>query len=188
MNPGISLDYQILASDSRFTKLAGMMASHSVIDSPASFNGFCRDVCAAWKASVDASAFPVSPLYGKLLAEIAAGGPAAIQTSWGGVAITRHEHPLVEKYLVIRKGGYLALEEHALKDERLAIVEGAGLLLHQTAFGHALTVQALTPGDEFHFVPGIAHCIIGTENLLVFERSTDPKGMDQDLIFLYEPD
>jgi hypothetical protein len=32
------------------------------------------------------------------------------------------------------------------------------------------------------------HCLIGTENLLVFERSTDPKGMDQDLVFIYEPD
>ena len=32
------------------------------------------------------------------------------------------------------------------------------------------------------------HCLIGTENLLVFERSIDPKGMDQDLVFIYEPD
>ena len=28
----------------------------------------------------------------------------------------------------------------------------------------------------------------GTEGLVVFERSVDPKGMDQDLIFIYEPD
>jgi hypothetical protein len=32
------------------------------------------------------------------------------------------------------------------------------------------------------------HCIIAAEDLLVFERSVDPKGMDQDLIFIYEPD
>jgi hypothetical protein len=32
------------------------------------------------------------------------------------------------------------------------------------------------------------HCIIGAEDLLVLERSVDPKGMDQDLIFIYEPD
>jgi hypothetical protein len=32
------------------------------------------------------------------------------------------------------------------------------------------------------------HCIIGTENLLVFERSVDPKDMDQDLVLIYEPD
>jgi hypothetical protein len=30
------------------------------------------------------------------------------------------------------------------------------------------------------------HCIIGVEDVLVFERSIDPKGMDQDLIFIYE--
>lgn len=187
MNPRFSLNYHKLTSDPRFTKLANAMAMHSVIDSPSSFNGYCRDACSAWKANVDAPAFPVSPLHGKRLAEIEAGGPAVIQTTWGGVAITRHEHPHIEKYLVIRKGGYLALEKHELKDERLTVVEGAGLLLYQTATHHPLTVQALTPGDEFHFLPGIVHCIIGTEDLLVFERSTDPKGMDQDLIFLYEP-
>jgi hypothetical protein len=32
------------------------------------------------------------------------------------------------------------------------------------------------------------HCLIGTENLIVFEISIDPKGMDQDLVFIYEPD
>ncbi len=41
---------------------------------------------------------------------------------------------------------------------------------------------------QFHLAPGQEHCLIGTEDLLVFERSTDPKGMDQDLIFIYEPD
>jgi hypothetical protein len=34
----------------------------------------------------------------------------------------------------------------------------------------------------------LAECIIGTELLLVFERSIDPKGMDKDLVFIYEPD
>ena len=48
--------------------------------------------------------------------------------------------------------------------------------------------EALGLGDQFHFEPGMEHCIIGTENLLVFERSVDPKGMDQDLVFIYEPD
>jgi hypothetical protein len=32
------------------------------------------------------------------------------------------------------------------------------------------------------------HCLIGTGNLLGFERSIDPKGMDRDLIFIFEPD
>ena len=41
---------------------------------------------------------------------------------------------------------------------------------------------------KYHLAPGQEHCLIGTEDLLVFERSIDPKGMDQDLIFIYEPD
>ena len=103
------------------------------------------------------------------------------------MAIELHEHPRVEKYLVIRKGGYLALETHEQKDERLEVKEGAGLILSRGAADQPLTVEALAPGDQFHFEPGMEHCIIGTENLLVFERSVDPKGMDQDLVFIYEP-
>lgn len=45
------------------------------------------------------------------------------------MAIDLYEHPRVEKYLVIRKGGYLALEMHEQKDERLEVKEGAGLIL-----------------------------------------------------------
>ena len=38
-----------------------------------------------------------------------------------------------EKYLVIRKGGYLALETHEQKDERLEVKEGAGPILSRRA-------------------------------------------------------
>ena len=51
-----------------------------------------------------------------------------------------------------------------------------------------LAVQLLAPGDEFHLEPRKEHCLIATEILLVFERSLDPMGMDQDVIFLYEPE
>jgi hypothetical protein len=111
-----------------------------------------------------------------------------IRTGWGGVVITLHEHPQVEKYLIVRKGGYLALEMHEKKDERLQVREGAGLILWRPANEQSLTVEVLQPGAEFHFQPEMEHCIIGVEDLLVFERSIDPKGMDQDLIFIYEPD
>lgn len=58
--------------------------------------------------------------------------------------------------------------------------------------GTALEVFSPIDSDESfnrycHLKPGMEHCLIGTENLLVFERSIDPKGMDQDLIFIYEP-
>ena len=111
-----------------------------------------------------------------------------IQTGWGGVVITRHEHPRVEKYLVVRRGGYLALETHEQKDERLEVKEGAGLILWRPPNEASLTVEVVRPTAQFHFEPGMEHCLIGTEDLLVFERSIDPKGMDQDLIFIYEPD
>ena len=77
---------------------------------------------------------------------------------------------------------------HEQKDEHLEVQEGAGLILCRSAADQPLTVQAIGPGNRFHFEPGMEHCLIGTENLLVFERSVDPKGMDQDLVFIYEPD
>ena len=101
--------------------------------------------------------------------------------------ITLHEPPKVEKFLVIREGEYLALEMHEEKDERLEVAEGAGLILWRRPNERSLTVDILKSGSEFHLRPGMEHCLIGTENLLVFERSIDPKGMDQDLIFIYEP-
>ena len=126
--------------------------------------------------------------FAKLLSRIEHANDGVIRTGWGGVVITLHEHPRVEKYLVVRKGGYLALEMHEKKDERLEVREGAGLILWRPANEQSLTVEVLQPGAEFHFQPGMEHCIIGAEDLLVFERSIDPKGMDQDLIFIYEPD
>ena len=60
--------------------------------------------------------------------------------------------------------------------------------MSRSAAGQPLTVEALDLGNRFHFEPGMEHCLIGTENLIVFEISIDPKGMDQDLVFIYEPD
>jgi hypothetical protein len=143
--------------------------------------------CALW-----AEKFPrgigETKTFAGLLNRIERHDGSVIRTPWGGVVITLHEHPRVEKYLVVRKGGYLALEKHAKKDERLEVREGAGLLLWRRILRRALSVELLKPGAEFHFEPGIEHCIIGTEDLLVFERGIDPKGMDQDLIFIYQPE
>jgi hypothetical protein len=91
------------------------------------------------------------------------------------VVIVLHEHPRVEKYLVIRQGGYLALETHEQKDEHLEVKEGAGLILSRRAASQPLTVQAIAPGDRFHFEQGMEHCLIGTENILVLERSNENK-------------
>jgi hypothetical protein len=182
------LDHTKLAGDPRFSEIAGKLSEQSRIDSRASFNHYCQQACRLWKDQFGAGIGLTSSRFTELLNQIDAAGKGVIRTTWGGVVVTLHEHPRVEKYLVIRKGGYLALETHEEKDERLQIEEGAGLILSRQSADRPLTVEALLPGEKFHFEPGMEHCIIGTENLLAFERSIDPKGMDQDLVFIYEPD
>jgi hypothetical protein len=188
MTPVFELNHDRLANDPRFGKIAGDLRRLSPIDSQRSFNDYCREAIRAWNEHFREGIGKTSSEFPKLLERVERGGKDVIQTAWGGVVITLHEHPRVEKFLVIRKGGYLALEKHEQKDERLEVKEGAGLILWRRAAGQRLTVKALAPGGEFHFGPRMEHCLIGTENLLVFERSIDPKGMDQDLVFIYEPE
>lgn len=182
------LDYEKLATDARFSAIARDLSVQTRIDSRDSFNHFCREACRVWQQHSEGGLGQTSTLFTQLLARIEQGGEDVIQTSWGGVVITLHQPPHVEKYLAIGEDGYLALETHEQKDEYLEVKEGAGLLLWRASPHQSLTVQALASGDQFHFDPGVEHCLIGTENLLLFEHSTDPKGMDQDLIFIYEPD
>jgi hypothetical protein len=188
MDAVFDLNYETLAGDPLFSAFANQLSAQSRIDSRASFNRYCREACRLWNKNFADGVGKTSAFFAELLEKVDKGGDAVIKTPWGGVVIEVHEHPRVEKYLVIRKGGYLALETHEQKDERLEIKEGAGLILCRHAAGTALTVEKLAPGDKFHFEPSMQHCIIGTENLLVFERSIDPKGMDKDLEFIYEPD
>ena len=180
------LDHGPLGRENRLTVLAEMLGDWKRIDSRETFNVYCREVCRAWAELYGTTGR--SERFRELLARIEGGGDNVIPTAWGGVVVTLHEHPRVEKYLVVQRGGYLALEKHEQKDERLTVEEGVGLLLSQADAGGPLAVRAVVPGNQFHFAPGQAHCLIGADNLLVFERSTDPKGMDRDLIFIYEPD
>jgi hypothetical protein len=187
MTAVFELNHAKLAADPRFAAIARELSAFSPIDSHESFNRYCREACRLWNG-----AFPngigETEQFAKLLNRVEHANEGVIRTGWGGVVITLHEHPRVEKYLVVRKGGYLALEMHEQKDERLEVREGAGLVLWRPANERSLTVEAVKSGSEFHFQPGMEHYIIGAEDLLVFERSIDPKGMDQDLIFIYEPD
>jgi mannose-6-phosphate isomerase-like protein (cupin superfamily) len=187
MAASFDLDHRKLASDPRFAEIAHKLSALSPINSRVSFNRYCREACRLWNEK-----FPrgigETEQFATLLGQIEHTDEAVIRTGWGGVVITLHQHPCVEKFLVVRKGGYLALEMHEQKDERLEVREGAGLVLWRPPNERSLSVEVVKPGAEFNFPPGIEHCIIGTEDLLVFERSIDPKGMDQDLIFIYEPD
>ena len=188
MSDVFELNHEKLATDPRFAELATKLDALLPIDSQAAFNRYCREACRLWDKHFRSGVGKTSAHFAELLQRVQRGGEDVIQTGWGGVVITRHEHPQVEKYLVIRKGGYLALEKHEQKDEQLEIKEGAGLMLSREEKAQPLTVTALAPGQQFHFEPGMEHCLIGTENLLIFERSIDPKGMDQDLVFIFMPD
>jgi hypothetical protein len=188
MSAGFDLNHDRLASDSKFAAIAADLGTQSRIDSRDSFNRYCREACRLWSEHFSHAPSGTSAFFSELLDRIDRGSEGTIKTPWGGVVIVLHEHPRVEKYLVIRQGGYLALEMHEQKDEHLEVKEGAGLILSRRVAGQPLAVEALAPGDWFHFEPRMEHCLIGTENVLVFERSVDPKGMDQDLVFIYEPD
>ena len=69
------------------------------------------------------------------------------------MVIVLHEHPRVEKYLVIRQGGYLALEMHEQKDEHLEVREGAGLILSRRAADQPLTVERSLRVTDFILSP-----------------------------------
>ena len=186
-SPVFELNHEALAATPRFAEIATALSDLSPIDSDETFNRYCREACRLWRENFRNPVGEISLRFGELLEQIERRSQSVIKTGWGGVVITLHEHPRVEKFLVIREGGYLALEMHEQKDERLEVKEGAGVILWRRPNERSLTVETLKPGAEFHLKPGMEHCLIGTENLLVFERSIDPKGMDQDLIFVYEP-
>ena len=188
MDASFQLDHEKLANDPRFAEIGAALSELSPIDSEETFNLYCREACRLWASHLRKRLGETSPRFAQLLEKIECRGEGVVKTDWGGVVVTLHEPPRVEKFLVIREGSYLALEKHEQKDERLEVREGAGLILWRRPNEKTLAVAALVPGDKFHFKPGAEHCLIGTENLLVFESSVDPKGMDQDLIFIYEPD
>ena len=187
-SPVFELNHDTLAADPRFAEIAEALRELSPIDSEESFNHYCREACRLWLDHFRNPIGKTSEQFTSLLAQTERRSQQVIKTDWGGVVVTRHEHPQVEKWLVIEEGAYLALEKHEQKDERLEVKEGTGLILWRRLADQPLAVQALMPGDEFHLEPGKEHCLIATESLLLFERSLEPKGMDQDLIFIYEPD
>ncbi len=186
-SPVFELNHEKLASDPHFADIAAALDAFSPIDSDETFNDYCREACQVWASHLRKPVGEISHRFTDLLERVERRSQSVIKTEWGGVVITLHEHPRVEKFLVVRKGGYLALEIHEEKDERLEVTEGAGLILWRRPNERSLAVEVMKSGAEFHLAPGMEHCLIGTENLLVFERSIDPKGMDQDLIFIYEP-
>jgi hypothetical protein len=128
------------------------------------------------------------PTFARHRDAIRTGGDGVIQTSWGGVDISKHQHPHVEKFLVVDAGRFLAFEKHAEKVETLEGREGYGILVYRPEGGSTLEAEIIKPGWSRTLKPGQEHTIIALTDLLVFEKSVDPKGMDQDLIFIFMPE
>src|SRR5438105_9739768 len=164
MTSVFELNHAKLAANPRFAAIGHELSALSPINSRESFNRYCREACRLWNETFP-NGIGETEQFAKLLDRVEHANDDVIRTGWGGVVITLHEHPRVEKYLVVRKGGYLALEMHEQKDERLEIREGAGLILWCPPHDRSLTVEVLRPRAECHFQPGIEHCIIRAEDL-----------------------
>ena len=107
MHASFDLNHAKLAADPRFAEIARQLSALSPINSRESFNRYCREACRLWNEKFP-DGIGETEQFAKLLDQIEHANSAVIRTGWGGVVITLHEHPRVEKYLVVRKGGYLA--------------------------------------------------------------------------------
>ena len=173
--------------ENRFPRLLTAVSQlTNKIYSSESFNEFCQSAVSLWNEINCSEQSPASEKFQRLSSELEARQDGTIPTIWGGVVVTEHQHPKVSKYLVVRSGKYLALEKHSVKEESLRVESGIGLLLEGVE-DSVLQARILTEGDVASFAPGVEHCLISFDNLLVFEESLDHKGMDQDLIFIFEP-
>jgi hypothetical protein len=148
----------------------------------ANYLSYCSSIASSHGREIPT---PTFDLHRKI---IAAGGEMVIPTSWGGVHVLSYEHPEVEKFLVVDKGCFLAFEKHAEKVETLLGEEGFGVLVYRCEQSGRLEAEYINPGWSRTLRPGQEHTIIALSNLLVRERSTDPLGMDKDLIFIFLPD
>lgn len=164
-----------------------------LFQSESEFNLYCQNAISCWRVSQDLSSLGESERlvehstsFVDELKLIENGGPDVIPTPWGGVTIKKHLPPLVEKYLVVRSGKYLNFEKHEEKIETLEVIEGYGELVYRPLQSTSLLPTRVSPGFKITLEPGQEHCLIAFTNLLVFESSLDHKGMDNDLIFIYE--
>jgi len=146
-----------------------------------SYLAYCSEITLNFSRELE------TPLFKKHREVIAGAGGWVIPTSWGGVHVLSYQHPEVEKLLVVDQGCFLAFEKHAEKTETLFGEEGLGVLVYRCEVTGELRSEFIEPGWTRTLRPGQEHTIIALSNLLVRERSTDPLGMDNDLIFIFSP-
>jgi hypothetical protein len=107
--PGMSavfeLNHDRLGTDPRLAEIGAALAALSPIDSDESFNRYCLEACRLWGENFRKPVGETSHRFTDLLERVERRSQSVIKTEWGGVVITLHESPRVEKFLVIRKGG-----------------------------------------------------------------------------------
>jgi hypothetical protein len=150
-SPAFELNHSTLGADRRFADIAETLTELSPIASEESFNHYCREACRLWSGQFRKPVGQTSDQFTNLLAQIERRSQQVIKTDWGGIVITRHEHPQSEKWLVIGEGSYLALEKHEQKDERLEVKEGAGLIVWRRMADQPLAVQPPRSGRRVSF-------------------------------------
>lgn len=159
--------------------ISGLNLEHGFADEM-QFNAVCQSLIEAFQAHFKQS----SDL--KQFSEILPKAKEACPTPWGGVYNVKQQGNWMEKYLLITAGGYLPLEKHHQKDETINVIEGQGLLLYRSESDSSyLALTLLKAGDCFHFPVEYEHCILGGNDLLVYETSDDPAGAD-DIIILFK--
>lgn len=151
------------------------------------YRDYCTKAYALYKGR-----FGTHPPSAEFTAERAAvagkADPLLFATPWGGVHVTLNDEDThqVEKFLIVDSGSFLAYEKHEKKLETLYHRAGTGILVYRAEGEITLRAAPVELGFTITLKPGQEHCLISLDNLLVFESGTDPKGMDKDLIFIYQ--
>jgi mannose-6-phosphate isomerase-like protein (cupin superfamily) len=151
------------------------------------YKAYCHRACALYKERFGAGS--PSPEFTAERTQVEGKAEALLfATPWGGVHVTLNDEAThrVEKYLIVDSGAFLAYEKHDEKLETLFHRSGTGILVYRAEGETSLRAAPVEPGFTITLKPGQEHCLISLDNLLVFESGTDPKGMDKDLIFIYQ--
>lgn len=156
--------------------------THAAIASNEAFNTFCQHII----KELVSKAVPGDEKIFKNHLDRIAKVEGNISTAWGGVDIESYDHPDYKKNLVITGGTWLSFETHEEKEETIRLDEGDAVLLLKRQGSSEVDIIRLQKGIEIAIHPGEEHCLIALTDSVVFEYGKDPKGMDKDLIFLFD--
>ena len=130
------------------------------------------------------------PIYSKEMTSISKHLALTEPTAWGGVVMKNVdvEKDFIRKLLVVGRGGVLGFEYHALKHEKLRVMEGSCLVVCSSHKKRGYTKGKITwkiarRGDRFEFYPYDEHGVIALSDCVIEETSTN--HLD-DIAFIYK--